>query len=33
MTDASVQFVGDQIDFNVYQRACVRGDGLVNNFP
>jgi prepilin-type N-terminal cleavage/methylation domain-containing protein len=33
LTDASVHFVSDQIDFNVFQRACARGDGLTNSFP
>ncbi len=32
LTDGSVRFVPDSIDFNTFQRACVRNDGLVNNF-
>lgn len=33
LTDASVQFVGDTVDFNVYQRACARDDGFTITFP
>jgi len=32
MTDGSVRFVADSIDFLTFQRACVRNDGLVNQF-
>jgi prepilin-type N-terminal cleavage/methylation domain-containing protein len=31
MTDASVQFVSDSINFTVFQRACTRNDGIVNS--
>jgi len=33
MTDASVQYVSQTIDFNSLQRACVRNDGIPNVFP
>ena len=33
LTDASVRFTSSTVDFNTFQRACVRNDGLVNNLP
>ncbi len=33
LTDASVRFVSNTTDFNVFQRACARDDGLVNSLP
>jgi prepilin-type processing-associated H-X9-DG protein len=30
--DGSVRFVADSIDFNTFQRACIRNDGQVNQF-
>lgn len=33
LTDASVQFISETTDFNVYQKACARNDGFVNAFP
>ena len=33
LTDASVRFVGESVDFNMYQRACARNDGSVNTLP
>jgi prepilin-type N-terminal cleavage/methylation domain-containing protein len=31
MTDDSVHFLTDSVDFNTFQQACARNDGLVSN--
>jgi len=33
LTDGSVRFLSGSVDFNVFQRACARNDGLPNNLP
>ncbi len=33
MTDGSVRFLQDGVDFLTYQRLCTRADGLVANLP
>jgi prepilin-type N-terminal cleavage/methylation domain-containing protein/prepilin-type processing-associated H-X9-DG protein len=33
LTDGSVRYLSDSVDFNVFQRACSRNDGLPNNLP
>jgi len=33
LTDGSVRFVRDSIDFPTFQRACVRNDGFANSLP
>jgi prepilin-type N-terminal cleavage/methylation domain-containing protein/prepilin-type processing-associated H-X9-DG protein len=33
MTDGSIRFIPDTFDFAMFQRLCVRNDGLVANLP
>ncbi len=33
MTDGSVRFLWDSVDFNVFQRACARNDGVASELP
>jgi prepilin-type N-terminal cleavage/methylation domain-containing protein len=33
LVDGSVRFVSDSIDFNTWQRACARNDGVPNTLP
>ncbi len=33
MTDGSVQYIANSIDFTLFQRLCVKGDGFVASVP